>query len=90
MRRSEPRSVTTLLRRHWIISTVIGVLVLLSLTASILMRTPPFGASMTGERLARARANPHYKDGVFVNPHPPAEDSCRESELAARQAIHRR
>ena len=86
MRRSEPRSVVALLRRHWIISTVIGVLALLSLTASILMRTPPFGAPMTGERLARARANPHYKDGVFVNPLPPAEDSLANlSSLLIKQ-----
>jgi len=33
---------------------------------------PVFGARMEGDRLARARANPHYRDGAFVNPLPPA------------------
>ena len=33
---------------------------------------PPFGGELSGERLARAKANPHYRDGAFVNPLPPA------------------
>src|SRR5262245_27014886 len=33
---------------------------------------PQFGSELSGERLARARANPHYRDGAFVNPLPPA------------------
>lgn len=32
---------------------------------------PPFGAELGGERLARARANPLYRDGAFANPPPP-------------------
>ncbi|MCQ9184366.1 MBL fold metallo-hydrolase [Streptomyces sp. IBSBF 2953] len=31
-----------------------------------------FGADPSGERLARIRRSPHYKDGVFVNPGGPA------------------
>jgi len=33
---------------------------------------PQFGGELSGQRLARARANPHYRDGAFVNPLPPA------------------
>jgi len=33
---------------------------------------PQFGGKVSGERLARVRANPHYHDGAFVNPLPPA------------------
>src|SRR5262245_57507938 len=33
---------------------------------------PQFGGELSGERLARARANPQYRDGAFVNPLPPA------------------
>jgi hypothetical protein len=33
---------------------------------------PQFGGRLDGERLVRARANPHYHDGRFVNPLPPA------------------
>jgi L-ascorbate metabolism protein UlaG (beta-lactamase superfamily) len=33
---------------------------------------PQFGGEVSGERLARARANPHYREGAFVNPLPPA------------------
>ena len=63
MRNSEPRRVTAMLRRHWVIATVIGVLVLVIPDREYSHEeTPPFGAvSMTGERLARARANPHYR-----------------------------
>lgn len=54
------------------------LLVLLALVAVIgalgayVLSLPAFGARMEGERLARARANPHYQDGRFANPLPPA------------------
>ena len=36
---------------------------------------PPFGGTVSGERLKRVQASPHYHDGKFVNthPHPPLE-----------------
>jgi L-ascorbate metabolism protein UlaG (beta-lactamase superfamily) len=36
---------------------------------------PPFGGTVSGERLKRVQASPHYYDGRFVNahPHPPLE-----------------
>lgn len=33
---------------------------------------PAFGGKLSGQRLARAQADPHYRDGRFVNPLPPA------------------
>ena len=33
---------------------------------------PQFGAAMSGQRLERARANPQYRDGRFVNLQPEA------------------
>jgi L-ascorbate metabolism protein UlaG (beta-lactamase superfamily) len=61
-------------RRVW---RVIGIAVV-ALVAVIAVATPwvlslaPFGGELAGERLARARANPHHRDGAFVNPLPPA------------------
>jgi L-ascorbate metabolism protein UlaG (beta-lactamase superfamily) len=40
--------------------------------AAFVFSLPQFGGELTGDRLARARANPHYRDGAFVNPLPPA------------------
>ena len=36
---------------------------------------PSFGGTISGERLKRAQASPHYQDGKFANtlPHPPLE-----------------
>jgi len=36
---------------------------------------PPFGGTVSGERLKMVRASPHYHDGEFANtpPHPPLE-----------------
>ncbi|GAA0662070.1 MBL fold metallo-hydrolase [Streptomyces thermocarboxydovorans] len=36
------------------------------------LRPPAFGADPSGERMARIRRSPHFKDGVFVNPGGPA------------------
>ena len=40
-----------------------------------LRNAPSFGGSVSGERLKRAQASPHYRDGEFVNtlPHPSLE-----------------
>jgi L-ascorbate metabolism protein UlaG (beta-lactamase superfamily) len=53
----------------------IGALALLAVVAAgawVVLSLPQFGGAVGGERLARARANPHYRDGGFVNPLPPA------------------
>src|SRR5258706_13217887 len=50
-----------------------GVLVAaIGIAAVFVLSLPQFGGELTGERLARARANPHYRNGAFVNPLPPA------------------
>jgi len=43
--------------------------------ALFLWNWPPFGGSLSGERLERSQASPNYDDGEFVNalPHPPLE-----------------
>jgi L-ascorbate metabolism protein UlaG (beta-lactamase superfamily) len=54
---------------------LIGIVALIALVAigtPLVQSLPPFGGELSGERLARARANPHHRDGVFVNPRPPA------------------
>ena len=57
---------------------LLGLVVLLVAVAAFVLSTPPFGAKLSGERLARAQANPHYRNGVFVNPLPPAEYSAAD------------
>jgi L-ascorbate metabolism protein UlaG (beta-lactamase superfamily) len=44
-------------------------------SALFLANWPPFGGTISGERLKRVQASPHYHDGEFVNahPHPPLE-----------------
>ncbi|MBE9558113.1 MAG: MBL fold metallo-hydrolase [Proteobacteria bacterium] len=44
-------------------------------SALFLENWPPFGGSVSGERLKRVQASPRYHDGKFVNthPHPPLE-----------------
>ena len=58
-------------KRRWLV-TVFALIVAVAALAAYLLSLPQFGAPLEGERLARARANPHYRDGKFVNPLPPA------------------
>jgi len=43
----------------------------------ILSNCSSFGGTVSGERLKRVQASPHYQDGAFVNiqPHPPLKVS---------------
>jgi L-ascorbate metabolism protein UlaG (beta-lactamase superfamily) len=52
--------------------TAIVLIAAVAIVTPWLLSRPQFGGELTGERLARARANPHYRDGAFVNPLPPA------------------
>lgn len=61
-----------MLRRHWILSSLTITALLIAGIAWVVLSTEPFGAALSGERLARARANPNHHDGAFVNPLPPA------------------
>ena len=58
--------------RWWVAGVLLGLVLLIVGAAAYVLSTPPFGGKLTGERLARARANPQYQNGVFVNPLPPA------------------
>jgi hypothetical protein len=52
---------------------VAGVLAaILAGAAMVVLRQPQFGGEVTGDRLARACANPLWGNGAFVNPLPPA------------------
>ena len=61
-------------RRVWrfIGITTIVLIVVIAIAVPWVLSLPQFGGELTGERLARARANPHRRDGAFVNPLPPA------------------
>ena len=50
----------------------IGLIAVLAVGTLWVLSLPQFGGELAGERLARARANPHHRDGAFVNPLPPA------------------
>lgn len=62
-------------RRRRARAVVVGIaVVLLAIVAgaAVVLSLPQFGGELAGERLARARANPLYKDGAFANPLAPA------------------
>jgi L-ascorbate metabolism protein UlaG (beta-lactamase superfamily) len=62
--------------RRWLRRLSIGagvVALLAAIGAGVtwwVLSLPPFGAELSGERLARARANPLYRDGAFANTPP--------------------
>jgi hypothetical protein len=58
-------------KRRWLVAAF-ALIVAIAVLAAYLLSLPQFGAPLEGDRLARARANPHYRDGKFVNPLPPA------------------
>jgi L-ascorbate metabolism protein UlaG (beta-lactamase superfamily) len=69
-----PRPVSSRLSR-WLVrgTVVIAVLAaLLAVAGGMVLSQPQFGAAMSGARLKRAEANPHYRDGRFVNVQPEA------------------
>jgi L-ascorbate metabolism protein UlaG (beta-lactamase superfamily) len=59
-------------RRLWFGGGALALLVVVGVAVGAwVLSLPPFGGELTGERLARARANPLYRDGAFDNPPPP-------------------
>ena len=61
--------------RPWLRRSLLGgaiAVVVLAATTALVMQQPQFGGRLSGERLTRAQANPHFHDGVFANPLPPA------------------
>jgi len=61
-------------RRVWrsIGITTIVLVVVVAIATLWVLSQPQFGGDLVGARRARAEANPHYRDGAFVNPLPPA------------------
>lgn len=69
-----PQPVRSRLSR-WVVRGAIVIAVLAAVLAAAgwaVLSQPQFGAPMTGARLERARANPQYRDGRFVNVQPEA------------------
>ena len=67
-------------------SVIIGIAVVVAVlvaAAWAVLSLPQFGADLSGERLARAKANPQYREGRFVNLEPEAATSLRALESAA-------
>jgi L-ascorbate metabolism protein UlaG (beta-lactamase superfamily) len=52
---------------------LLALVALVAIATPLVLSLPPFGGELSGDRLARARANPLYRDGAFVNPLPPAQ-----------------
>lgn len=50
----------------------LGFVFLVSFGGYFVLSTAPFGASATGERLARIESHPRFRDGAFVNVQPQA------------------
>ena len=46
---------------------LIGIALLVGIAAAAVLSLPTFGGKAPGERLARMQADPHYRDGAFVN-----------------------
>ncbi len=40
---------------------------ILAVIIFVILSLPPFGGTVSGERLKRVQTNPQYKDGAFVN-----------------------
>jgi L-ascorbate metabolism protein UlaG (beta-lactamase superfamily) len=59
-------------RLRWLMAAVLVVLALLGAVGAYVLSMPQFGGKLSDERLVRARADPHFRDGSFVNPLPPA------------------
>jgi L-ascorbate metabolism protein UlaG (beta-lactamase superfamily) len=51
---------------------VVVLIAVVAIATPLVLSLPQFGGELTGTRLARARANPQYRDGKFANPLPPA------------------
>jgi len=71
-----------LLRTGLVLAAVVALLV--AAGWAVLLQ-PQFGAPMAGERLARALANPQYRNGRFVNLEPEAPSTTSLIDYTVRQ-----
>jgi len=79
---------TTKLTRWFVRAAIVAVVLAAVLAAAgwAVLQQPQFGARMSGARLERAKANPQYRDGRFVNVQPEAPTSLASlGEYLVRQ-----
>ena len=50
-------------RWRWLFGSALALVLLAGAVTTWVLSLPQFGGRLDGERLARARANPHYHDG---------------------------
>ncbi|HSH88708.1 MAG TPA: MBL fold metallo-hydrolase [Ramlibacter sp.] len=67
------------------IVTLVAVVLVIVAAGWWALSLPQFGAPMTGARLARAQANPQYRDGRFVNFEPEAPSDTSLIDYTMRQ-----
>lgn len=73
---------------RWLVRTttvVVTLALVLTTTGWAVLSLPQFGAPMEGERLARAQANPQYRDGRFTNIEPEAPSTTSLVDYTIRQ-----
>lgn len=76
------RVASRLVRAAVVLAALAAVLVLAGFAV---LSQPQFGAPMAGARLARAMANPQYRDGRFVNLEPEAPSTTSLVDYTLRQ-----
>jgi L-ascorbate metabolism protein UlaG (beta-lactamase superfamily) len=73
---------------RWVVRTAVVLAVLGAVLAAVawaVLSLPQFGAPMAGARLARAMANPQYREGRFVNLEPEAPSTTSLVDYTVRQ-----
>jgi L-ascorbate metabolism protein UlaG (beta-lactamase superfamily) len=63
---------------RWFVRTAVALAALVAVVGAagwVVLSQPQFGAGMSGARLERAKANPQYREGRFVNVQPEAPTS---------------
>jgi L-ascorbate metabolism protein UlaG (beta-lactamase superfamily) len=71
--RLAPGAAARLRRPRWFVRVLLALALLAAVAAAAgcaVLSQPQFGAAMNGARLERAKANPQYRDGRFVNIQP--------------------
>jgi L-ascorbate metabolism protein UlaG (beta-lactamase superfamily) len=73
---------------RWLVRTTLALVAVVAVLVAAgwaVLSMPQFGAPMAGARLARAVANPQYRDGRFVNLEPEAPSTTSLVEYTMRQ-----
>lgn len=73
---------------RWLVRTTAALAVVVAVLAAVgwaVLSQPQFGAPIAGARLARALANPQYREGRFVNFEPEDTDTTSLPEYILRQ-----